>query len=709
MLGRIAHLRSHYRLTGAQVAAPAVALQLDRILREEALRSCDEALDSALALDESVYVLRRVKVKTSFVLSSETTDAGLGKRWGSHLATAVMRAIARGEDAAGNVVRFENQAVYVASFLSALLQGTEHKRWFYSAFAYVETFEKQTAIRRVLRDNISHAPAILACVHRHGEIDSLLATLDAETKQAVWSPESEQRDDLEISRSLFTTGLQLVKRLAAASALSQSAAELFGDFPENDPPLTDWRDPRSLQRPESGTALSKSGDELFGEYWETYPPFADWRDPRSLAESVLEVIRYFVARNYLAPPEAMSELSLRLEQELEVFEWLDREWLRSSILELFEKRDPVTPDLPLRVSTGRATPRQRELLATIAAAVGDANVVNGDFFNNDSLAASLKILALLVNAAPGWAEDAAAKVMIENLLAARTAAQTTPARAEFFKLLQRRDVEGALHCLPLEQRDRARDACRSVAALGKPALELLDRLTKAEVNQAAVGIASECAGASLLVRTMLDARLHTLPDEDAFPVTSEWPQPAMLFLAIALRLNGEKAFVNETLEPGLCVLAGFEQAPTRHALDEIWREAETTEHSRFREALLRIAEGHRLEDLEHSTTSFNEALAFPDDGQTGNPSFDLTIAAATRLLLRMWARWLRGFSNSSPAFLSDNFIRRRGQIYVEKDVLLIELEQRPLDVVVEMAGYLADLERVPWLPGKRIKFALRGS
>jgi hypothetical protein len=75
----------------------------------------------------------------------------------------------------------------------------------------------------------------------------------------------------------------------------------------------------------------------------------------------------------------------------------------------------------------------------------------------------------------------------------------------------------------------------------------------------------------------------------------------------------------------------------------------------------------------------------------------------------MWAHWLRGFSSSSVTFLADSFIRRRGRIYVDKDVILVELEQRPLDVVMEMTGYLADLERVPWLPGKRIKFVLRGS
>ena len=211
MEGRIAHLRSHYRLVGTQVAAPAVVSRLDRVLREDVMRNYGEALASALAGDDSVYVLRRVKARANILLDAETTDARLAKKWGQHLAATVMRAIARGEDEGGNLVRFENQADYVASFLVALLKGEEQRHWFYSAFAELQTLDKKTAIRRVLLENISHVPAILAYVHRYGELDALIATLDVETKQALWSPESEQRDDLEISRSLFTAAAQFVQ------------------------------------------------------------------------------------------------------------------------------------------------------------------------------------------------------------------------------------------------------------------------------------------------------------------------------------------------------------------------------------------------------------------------------------------------------------------------------------------------------------------
>jgi hypothetical protein len=79
------------------------------------------------------------------------------------------------------------------------------------------------------------------------------------------------------------------------------------------------------------------------------------------------------------------------------------------------------------------------------------------------------------------------------------------------------------------------------------------------------------------------------------------------------------------------------------------------------------------------------------------------------LLLRLWARWLRQFSSSGVPYLLSNFVRRGGRLRASGNVLTVELERGPLDIVVEMAGYLAELERVPWLGGGSVRFGLRGA
>ncbi len=98
------------------------------------------------------------------------------------------------------------------------------------------------------------------------------------------------------------------------------------------------------------------------------------------------------------------------------------------------------------------------------------------------------------------------------------------------------------------------------------------------------------------------------------------------------------------------------------------------------------------------------ALDVLTNGQTGRSGLDLTITIVSCLLLRTWTRWLRGFSDSSVPFLIENFMRRPGRLQLHGDGLMVELERGPLDLIIEMAGYLGNLENVPWIPGGRVRF-----
>jgi hypothetical protein len=93
----------------------------------------------------------------------------------------------------------------------------------------------------------------------------------------------------------------------------------------------------------------------------------------------------------------------------------------------------------------------------------------------------------------------------------------------------------------------------------------------------------------------------------------------------------------------------------------------------------------------------------------GNPSPALTPAYLVAFgLLRLWARWLRQFSESSIPYLLAQFIRRPGRLYPAAGGVWVELEPRPLDIVVELAGYMAPLEGVPWLGGRTVYFRTAG-
>jgi hypothetical protein len=93
----------------------------------------------------------------------------------------------------------------------------------------------------------------------------------------------------------------------------------------------------------------------------------------------------------------------------------------------------------------------------------------------------------------------------------------------------------------------------------------------------------------------------------------------------------------------------------------------------------------------------------------GNPSPALIPAYLVAFgLLRLWARWLRQFSESSIPYLLEQFVRRHGRLYPAAEGVWVELEPRPLDIVVELAGYMAPLEGVPWLGGRTVYFRAGG-
>jgi hypothetical protein len=117
-----------------------------------------------------------------------------------------------------------------------------------------------------------------------------------------------------------------------------------------------------------------------------------------------------------------------------------------------------------------------------------------------------------------------------------------------------------------------------------------------------------------------------------------------------------------------------------------------------------IAETHRS-----GRAAFAAAMAALDHGLLALPDSDLTIALAASTLLRLWARWLRQFADSSVPYLLGTFIRRPGWITVNAQRIEVELQHRPLDIVLDMAGYTAELERVPWLGERGLRFHISGA
>ncbi len=87
-------------------------------------------------------------------------------------------------------------------------------------------------------------------------------------------------------------------------------------------------------------------------------------------------------------------------------------------------------------------------------------------------------------------------------------------------------------------------------------------------------------------------------------------------------------------------------------------------------------------------------------GRTGRPGPDLLVELMAGGLVRLWARWLRAFSTASVPYLLDELVRRPGLIRRDGTGIHVELDPRPLDIVLEIANYIGDLPAGP-LPGER--------
>ncbi len=77
-------------------------------------------------------------------------------------------------------------------------------------------------------------------------------------------------------------------------------------------------------------------------------------------------------------------------------------------------------------------------------------------------------------------------------------------------------------------------------------------------------------------------------------------------------------------------------------------------------------------------------------------------------LVRRFASRLRGFRQSSHAFIVSRFLAVPGRILLDTGRVLVVLEPNPLWVAVHLAGGDSDIAGLEWIPGRRLTFELGG-
>lgn len=757
MDGHIGQLDCRLRLGGEPGAAAQMAARLRRVAREQLPAAYAAALDAALEDDPAIYVLRQVDCSLALAVPADAGDAELARRWGEGLAGVVLRAIARGDE---GCVSFGSQAEYVAHFCADLLRGEAWGRWYYGAFGRLRHLPPPEAARAALLDAGDALPQALGALQRLGALEALLRALDQRALGELWSRGMLPPALAPAEAQLFIAGaVGLIDRLGLWAA-ARPGPEILQAYLATRPPPASWDDRGGLAQAlvqalrflaSRGLLARPPAQELPGlpARIELAAAPLDWLDTGPLRDELTALLSQPVA----APPERprppaatprqralLGALQALIDERgalldldnpdgganaIRLHAWLaerDQEWAAGSLAaQLIERLLRAWAALA-------ASPHQTQILALLRqGALAAALQLLDDPAPHDGDGRALALRSLVGLGPP-------ALPLIERLLiqggGARPGEPALEARASPLA------AAGASSAIPT--------GCAGAALLLRAALDLrLPALLACarplpglppdeELRAVLLALLLRLGGAAGSPEGRIDPGLRAMVGWADGPATLA--ELAALWAASDARLPSFQASLLRTLQgqrligdgglrlhtvdlPGGAVglVAGDEQAQL-WPLGAVVRSDDEIRAALagWRVAWSELTGAEPALPLEPGPAALGEggrerllaALAALGHGGLGLAAPDLTIGLAATALLRGWCRWLRNFGDSSVPYLLSQFIHRSGAVTARPDGLLVELAPLPLDVMLEISGYTAAIERVPWLDGGSVRFRM---
>ena len=92
-----------------------------------------------------------------------------------------------------------------------------------------------------------------------------------------------------------------------------------------------------------------------------------------------------------------------------------------------------------------------------------------------------------------------------------------------------------------------------------------------------------------------------------------------------------------------------------------------------------------------------------------NINFDLALTLVAQAVLKIFARKLMGFSQSSPEYLFQNFLAGNSHVYIEKGRIEVKLPRSPLHTVLHMTGVNDMCYTLPWLNSTEVSLSFQDS
>lgn len=729
---RITHWHVRYRILGGtpDLAAGLAERQrsrLDGLARGPVAEALAATLDRALANDPAVYVIRRLRADCTVDLTSDLGGGDLARRWAGGLARTVVRTI-RQEGESGNVRRFADEADHLAEFVRAVLSGRGADAWYFDAFARHRRPDVAETVMNALGAAPQLVPGVFRALHRQRKVGDLVGRLDDAALDTLWRLGGlrEAAPSPEAARPLFAAALRLLGRLAGVTVARPEAEQWFLQFLTEAPVIT-WADGSQLV---SGTLAALrflvrrtraalTADPDIRRAAVAAEPWLDGDDllarlPGPAAEAVCEAgtnatpalsprlrdllghLRAALAEVPPVPPARLSRSATALRWYAALLarrpEWtpdpataLTIQTLLTAAARLAETTTPGKALQDLRYGRKAALPRDPAVatvadMGAAAAEVVEALLGHGGGFSPRA------------DGTPDGVESACAGalLLLRTALDVRLPAvvryagyppsgQPTPFAAFLLALLHRWAGAGGDEL----------DAGARLLFPGAPT-------SRAELAAAWQGATADDHRRARLTlgKLLLGQRLL----DDPRTLRLDWLGETGTVLVGdregTVHLWGRPAVNREELEP----------------LVREWVAAWADLVGAKPTVLVPAGLADLCLDADVRVVAPAPGLADPGVfvGGLGSAEVDFTLGLYAAGLVRLWARWLKHLGGSSLPYLLEQFIRRRGRVRRDDAGVVVELDPRPLDLVLQMSDYLSPLRAVPWLDGRDVRFVLRG-
>jgi hypothetical protein len=250
-----------------------------------------------------------------------------------------------------------------------------------------------------------------------------------------------------------------------------------------------------------------------------------------------------------------------------------------------------------------------------------------------------------------------------------------------------------------------------LAGLGaRGALGLLQDVQPARAQEYTRHFVSDYGGVFLLAPALVDLRLHELFAQAPCPEPEFAPKAGLLRLLLGLQCLGADHAAAALRDAGVLFCAGLDAPVTRAQLQSYGARL-TAEMGRQLALQFRRAQkaahvypptsrGQVETGDDESWFSLTGAGLLPPAAR----AWETELARVSRAVLRRFAARLGAFAESSPSYLSRNFLHSRAEVRVSEERVRVHLLRCPLQLVLRMAGFEHDALALPWLDGRELAF-----